>query len=116
MLTLATYATLGYFGDIRVFKSAILRKTSFPKDRNSKRKEPAKGNNHPRQPREHEVSHLKAKAGRRFSGYLTVFCAPCFPVYIQMAIVLSICAISAFLMTIICRKRVENMLITNARR
>nr|DAS57769.1 MAG TPA: hypothetical protein [Caudoviricetes sp.] len=91
-----------YKRDIFNFQSAILRKTSFPKARSSKRSEPAKGNNHPRQPREHEVSHLKAKAGRRFSGYLTAFCAPCFPVYIQKGIVLSICAISAILMTIIC--------------
>nr|DAF92483.1 MAG TPA: Testis-expressed sequence 29 protein [Siphoviridae sp. ctkhg5] len=105
-----------YKRDIFNFQSAILRKTSFPKERSSKRKEPAKGNNHREQPREHDVSHLEAKAGRRFSGYLPVFCAPCFPVYIQMAIVLSICAICAFLMTIIYRKRVDNMLITNASR
>nr|DAM62519.1 MAG TPA: hypothetical protein [Caudoviricetes sp.] len=81
MLTLATYATLGYFGDIRVFLSAILRKISFPKVRIRKRNEPAKGNNHPGQPQEYDVSHLKAKAGRRFSGYLTAFCASCFPSY-----------------------------------
>ena len=118
LLTLATYATLRYKRDIFNFQSAILRKTSFPKARSSKRKEPAKGNNHRRQLLEYDVSHLKAKAGRRFSGYLTAFCAPCFPSYTSKgdsAIDLRDKRIfNNSIMLKTCIKRVESMLITNA--
>ena len=113
------------FGDIRDigvlwrhsrFLICYTKENKFPKSMQQQEKRTSKGKQSPR-----EISGVRrftpqSKSGQTLQRISACFCAPCFPVYIQMAIVLSICAISAFLMTIICRKRVESMLITNASR